>query len=181
MKIVDTIIELFADKGNEAYLGEPVSQLEHALQTAYLADQEGASDILVAAALLHDIGHLLHGLPEHVADQGVDGHHEAVGDAWLSQFADEEVTEPMKLHVAAKRYLCASDPDYLNGLSPASVKSLELQGGPFSETEMRAFQENPFYEDALRLRRWDDHAKIEGLAVPDLESYRVRLNRVFGV
>lgn len=179
MQIVDTIVDLFATRGSDAYLGEPVSQQEHALQAAHMAEREGAADTLVVSALLHDIGHLLHGQSEHIADQGINGQHEEVGDAWLSKNVGPAVTEPLKLHVGAKRYLCAVEVEYSDGLSPASVKSLRLQGGPFSEEELRAFEQHPHYRDALRLRRWDDRAKIPGLTVPDLEHYRPVLKRVF--
>ena len=136
------------------------------------------SDTLVVAALLHDIGHLLHGLPEHIADKGIDGRHEAVGEAWLVPQAGPAVTEPLRLHVAAKRYLCAVDSDYMALLSPASIKSLRLQGGPYTDDEVEAFEKNPHYQDAVRLRRWDDQAKVAGLDVPDLAHYRSVLERV---
>jgi predicted HD phosphohydrolase len=117
--IVDEVCELFATKGHAAYVGEPVSQLEHALQTAHHAEQSGADDALVVAALLHDVGHLLHKLPENVADEGIDTRHEHLGQAWLKRYCGPEVTEPVRLHVPAKRYLCATDPAYLAALSPA--------------------------------------------------------------
>jgi phosphonate degradation associated HDIG domain protein len=175
MSVVDRIFVLFAQRGEEAYFGEPVSQKEHALQAAYQAEQEGAPDSLVVAALLHDSGHLLHGLSEAIADQGVDGRHEAVGEAWLARHFSAEITEPVRLHVAAKRYLCAVDPTYREQLSPASIRSLALQGGPMSEAEVKAFDRNPHGQAALRLRRWDDLAKVPDLAVPGLEHYRARL------
>ncbi|HEU0177888.1 MAG TPA: HD domain-containing protein, partial [Blastocatellia bacterium] len=109
MSIVDEIIELFARLGGGAYFGEPVSQLEHALQTAFQAEQESAPDALIAAALLHDIGHLLHKLPEDIADRGIDGRHERVGAMWLARNFPAAVTEPIRMHVAAKRYLCSVD------------------------------------------------------------------------
>ena len=136
------------------------------------------SDTLVVAALLHDIGHLLHGLPEHIADKGIDGRHEAVGEAWLAPQAGPAVTEPLRLHVAAKRYLCAVDSDYMALLSPTSIKSLRLQGGPYTDDEVEAFEKNPHYQNAVRLRRWDDQAKVAGLDVPDLAHYRSVLERV---
>ncbi|MGO9270900.1 MAG: phosphonate degradation HD-domain oxygenase [Terriglobia bacterium] len=172
MTIFDEIVELFATRGDAAYFGEPVSQKEHALQAAHLAAVEHAPEPLVVAALLHDVGHLVHGLPEDIADQGVDARHEAAGEAWLARHFGPEVTEPVRLHVDAKRYLCRADPDYLSGLSPASVESLALQGGPFSEAEARRFEEHRYFREAVRVRRWDDQAKIPGLDVPDLESYR---------
>jgi phosphonate degradation associated HDIG domain protein len=178
MTIVDTIIELFNTKGETAYLDEQVSQQEHALQAAYIAEEEGASDTMVVAALLHDIGHLLHGLPQDIADHSQDGRHEIAGENWLAPYAVPSVTEPMKLHVAAKRYLCITETDYIAQLSPASVKSLELQGGPFTDEEVLAFERNPYYREAVRLRQWDDRAKIPDLAVPDLTHYRAKLESV---
>jgi phosphonate degradation associated HDIG domain protein len=172
---IDEIIGLFDARGDTEYFGEPVSQKEHALQAAHLAETEGASDALVVAALLHDVGHLLHGLGEDIAERGVDARHEDTGHAWLARIYGPEVTEPIRLHVAAKRYLCAVDPVYAEQLSPASVKSLELQGGPFGPAEVREFQAHPQYAGAVRLRIWDDLAKIPGLPVPGLEHYRARL------
>ena len=175
MGVSDRIVEIFEAKGGAAYFGEPVSQLEHALQAAYHARRDGAPDWLVAASLLHDIGHLLHDLPEHVADLGVDARHEDAGHAWLAQYFGPEVTAPVRMHVDAKRYLCATDAEYLSLLSPASVQSLQLQGGPFSEEEAREFEQQPFAREAVRLRRWDDLAKVPGMPVPGLESYRATL------
>ncbi len=178
MTIVDEVCELFATKGHAAYVGEPVSQLEHALQAAYHAEQADASDALVVAALLHDIGHLVHKLPEDAADHGIDTRHEHLGQAWLRRYCGPEVTEPIRLHVPAKRYLCATDQQYIAGLSPASVQSLSLQGGPMSPEERSEFEQNPHCRDAVALRHWDDLAKVPGMAVPPLEHYRPRLERV---
>ena len=175
MEISDRIFELFAAHGGDAYFGEPVSQLEHALQAAYLATRENAPQWLVVAALVHDAGHLLHDMPEHVADLGIDTRHEDLGHAWLAQYFGPEVTAPVRMHVDAKRYLCATDPEYLQLLSPASVESLQLQGGPFNAEEARAFEQQPFAREAVRLRRWDDQAKEPGLDVPGLESYRAAI------
>jgi phosphonate degradation associated HDIG domain protein len=178
MKVVDFILTLFQEKGDAAYFGEPVSQTAHGLQTAHLATQAGADDALVVAGLIHDVGHLLHGLPETVADQGVDGRHEDQGAVWLAKYFDQEVTEPIRLHVAAKRYLCAVDPEYLGKLSPASVQSLHLQGGPFTGDEVKDFESLPQHKQAVQLRRWDDQAKEAGLDVPGLENYRSRIANV---
>ena len=177
MHIVDEIFHLFAQRGEEAYFGESVSQSEHALQAAHVAEQSGASDALIAAALLHDTGHLTHGLGEDIATQGTDARHEDVGARWLSRYFGPEVTEPMRLHVAAKRYLCAVETDYLAALSPASLESLQLQGGPMTPVEQETFETNPFFRDAVALRKLDDAAKVAGLEVPSLEHYRVYLER----
>jgi [1-hydroxy-2-(trimethylamino)ethyl]phosphonate dioxygenase len=173
--IVDEIVRLFQTRGDAAYVGEAVSQTEHALQSARLAETEGAGDSLVVAALLHDVGHILHDLPQDVAEQGIDDCHEEVGRTWLEAHFGPEVSEPVRLHVAAKRYLCASAPGYHAGLSTASQRSLELQGGPMSADEVARFTAHPHQEAAVRLRHWDDLAKVPGLAVPGLEHYRTRL------
>jgi gamma-butyrobetaine dioxygenase len=169
--VVDEIMELFATRGGDAYFGEPVSQLEHALQTAFQAEQEGAPDDLIAAALLHDIGHLLHELPEDIADLGVDGRHEEVGAKWLARYFPPAVIEPIRFHVAAKRYLCAVDGAYRRRLSEASIQSLALQGGPMSADEVREFEASSYVRESARLRMWDDQAKIVGLKTPELRQY----------
>jgi [1-hydroxy-2-(trimethylamino)ethyl]phosphonate dioxygenase len=172
MNRLDEILQLLEERGQSSYLGEPVSQLEHALQCAYLASRDGAEKKLVVAALLHDVGHLLHGEGEGVADRGGNTKHEHLGEAWLSAHFGPDVTHPIALHVAAKRYLCATDPLYLGKLSPASVQSLDLQGGAMDALEVADFEANEFADDAVRLRRWDDLAKEKGLEVPGLDHYR---------
>ena len=171
MDCVERIFDLFSGRGDAEYFGEPVSQKEHALQVAHFAVQDGASEPLIVAALLHDIGHLLAGT-EDMAERGIDGRHEDAGWAWLSAHFGPEVTEPVRMHVDAKRYLCRADPSYLETLSPASVLSLELQGGAFDENDAHRFERQPHAMDAVRLRRWDDRGKIAGLGVPGLEQYR---------
>jgi [1-hydroxy-2-(trimethylamino)ethyl]phosphonate dioxygenase len=178
MTVFDQIERLFAERGDAAYFGEPVSQTEHALQTAWLAEQSGASDALIVAALLHDIGHLVHGLEEQIADEGIDGRHEAAGAVWLARHFGTDVIDPIRLHVAAKRYLCAVDSEYRKVLSSASVQSLQLQGGPFSPCEVEAFEKEPHHRAAILLRRLDDQAKIPQLAVPGLTAYRDLVNQV---
>jgi phosphonate degradation associated HDIG domain protein len=175
MSPIEAIDILFARKGHDAYFGEPVSQLEHALQAAHLAEQAKAPPSQVVAALLHDIGHLLHGYDESIADQGVDGEHERVGNKWLSAYFPEEVCAPVRLHVNAKRYLCGADSSYMAQLSPASLQSLKLQGGPMSPTEVAEFEGEPFFREALQLRRWDDQAKIRDWSVPPLNHYLPKL------
>jgi phosphonate degradation associated HDIG domain protein len=175
VNVVDAIFRLFTKGGDAAYFGEAVTQSAHAVQAAHLAELANAPDSLVVAALLHDIGHLLHGLPETIADEGVDARHEDGGAAWLARHFDPDVVDPVRLHVAAKRYLCAIDPAYLEQLSPASRRSLNLQGGPFKSAAVRAFESEPHHRAAVSLRRWDDQAKTPGLDVPGLEHYRQRM------
>jgi phosphonate degradation associated HDIG domain protein len=178
VNVIDHILSLFAARGRGAYFGEAVTQTEHALQCAHLAEQSGADAALVAAALLHDLGHLLHGLAEDVAEQGIDGRHEDGGARWLDRYFGPAVVDPVRLHVAAKRYLCAVAPDYAAALSPASLRSLRLQGGPFTPDEVRRFEQEPWFRSAVAVRRWDDVAKVPGLAVPGLEHYRSLLEAV---
>jgi phosphonate degradation associated HDIG domain protein len=175
---VDQLLDLLSAQGKEAYFGEPVSVLEHCLQCAHFAEQSHASPATIAAALLHDIGHVLHGLPEDIAQHGVDGAHESVAAAYLAKWFGEDVTETVRLHVSAKRYLCATDPTYLARLSPASIKSLQIQGGPMSDDEVAAFEALPNANVAVQLRQWDDEAKIPKLNVPGLEHYRPILRLV---
>ena len=168
MSALDQIRAAFDRRGVETY-GEGVSQLDHALQCATFAERAGASPALIAATLLHDIGHLLHDLPDDIADQDIDTQHESLGSAFLSQYFGPDVTEPVRLHVAAKRYLAAAEPDYQ--LSAASIVSLELQGGPMSATERAGFLGAPYAEDAIKLRRWDDEGKIVDMKTPDLGHF----------
>jgi len=168
--IMAHIDQAFTRRGHEGY-GEGVSQLDHALQCALCAERDGASPALIAATLLHDIGHLLHDLPQDIADQGIDTEHEALGSAWLSQYFGPEVTEPVRLHVDAKRYLSAVEPGYYERLSEASILSLTLQGGVFSQEEAAEFAAEPFAEDAVKLRRWDEEGKEVGLRTPALAHF----------
>lgn len=175
MDSVDEILELWRERGGSNYGGEAVTQLEHALQAAMFARDAGAGDELIAAALLHDVGHVLHDLPDDAADRGIDDRHEIAGGNWLSHRFGPGVTEPVRLHVAAKRFLCATEPAYFATLSEPSVTSLRLQGGPMTPAEVEAFRANPFHADAVRLRRWDDEAKIPDLKTPALEEFRPHL------
>ena len=161
--VIDQIFALFDERGHERY-GERVTQLDHALQSATLAGLDGASDPLVAAALLHDYGHLIEDRGHMAEREGLDGEHEALGALALSAWFGEAVTRPIALHVAAKRYLCATEPGYLAALSLASKLSLDLQGGPMTATEAEAYAALPFAADAVRLRRCDDGGKaLEGV------------------
>jgi [1-hydroxy-2-(trimethylamino)ethyl]phosphonate dioxygenase len=171
--VLEEIEALYATHGDNVY-GEGMTMAQHALQSAALAEGEGADDRLVIAALLHDIGHFLQQLDD---SYGYHKHDRSGGD-WLARHFGPEISEPARLHVAAKRYLCAVEPDYLAKLSPASVYTLSKQGGPMSPAEMAAFAAQPFAEAAVRLRRWDDGGKEPGLAVPDFAHYRSRLARL---
>ncbi|MGE0332227.1 MAG: phosphonate degradation HD-domain oxygenase [Ramlibacter sp.] len=171
------IEHLFDTKGGEQYTGEPVTQLEHALQSAMLAEKEGASDALVTAALLHDLGHLLHDLGATPTLQGVDDVHQYRALPFLRGLFGDDVIEPIKLHVDAKRYLCATRADYFAALSDDSKRSLALQGGIFSPGQADAFIRQPGAEAAVRLRIWDDLAKAEGLVTPPLSHYLERARR----
>lgn len=177
MNAIDQIIQLFEQKGDSEYGGEAVTQLQHALQSASLAEQESAGSTLIAAALLHDVGHLLHDLPADAPENGRDDHHENSGQRFLTKHFPPSVTEPVRLHVAAKRYLCATDLDYKSCLSEPSIVSLNLQGGPMSANEVADFELNPFAQDAVRLRKWDDLAKDPNLTTPSLSYYLVHLER----
>jgi [1-hydroxy-2-(trimethylamino)ethyl]phosphonate dioxygenase len=172
MKPVDGIFELLERRGGSDYGGERVSQLEHALQCAALAEEAGADAALISAALLHDIGHLVHDLGHEPAARGVNDRHERLGRDWLSCRFGENVTEPVLLHVNAKRYLTATGPGYLATLSPGSARSLALQGGPFSAELAAGFFRLPHAPAAVQLRRWDEDAKIPGKQTPDLEHFR---------
>jgi phosphonate degradation associated HDIG domain protein len=172
--IVGEILGFFRDRGNRLY-GEAVTQSQHALQTAAAAKADGAPDYLVVAALLHDVGHVLSNLPEDAADHDIDDVHEQVGAAWLGKHFPARVVEPVRMHVDAKRYLCTADPGYFATLSGASVKSLALQGGPMSESEAAEFRRNPHFEDAIRLRRYDERGKNPEDKDTTVESYRAMI------
>ena len=172
MSVIDDIFSLYAARGSAAYFGEAVSMIEHGLQAAHFAELEGARETVIAAALLHDIGHLIATVPEDIADWTVDARHEATGARWLSEWFGAEVAGPVRLHVRAKRYLCTVDPTYLSQLSPASVLTLKLQGGPMPADEVASFEAEPGCRDALVVRRCDDRGKIAGLATRRLEDYR---------
>jgi phosphonate degradation associated HDIG domain protein len=169
---IDDISDLFLGGGGRQYGGEAVTQLAHALQCAAAAEAERATPALISAALLHDIGHLTHTLGPKPAQRGIDDRHEMDGADFLARRFERAVSEPVRLHVDAKRYLCAVEPDYFATLSPASVRSLELQGGVFSPEEAEKFILKPFAGDAIRLRRWDERAKVTGLRTPDFEHFK---------
>ena len=169
---VDALFNYMEERGQSFY-DEVVTQLEHALQCAALARQNDASPTLITSALLHDLGHFI--LDEHNADTtflAMDLNHEEIGAEYLAPFFPEIVTTPIRLHVPAKRYLCATDASYHDGLSEASKRSLKVQGGIMSDEERKAFEQIPHFRDALTLRRWDDLAKVSGLETAGLGTYR---------
>lgn len=172
MTPIERIFERFARRGGDGYGSERVRQLDHALQCAALAEEEGAPASLVTAALLHDIGHLVHDLGDNPAARGIDDRHELVGREWLARWFGEAVTEPVRLHVNAKRFLTATDPGYFATLSTGSVRSLVLQGGPFTAELAAAFISLPYAPEAVRLRRWDEAAKVPGKTTPGLAHFR---------
>ncbi len=175
--VIDAIFDVFARFGDKLY-GEAVTERMHAVQCAALAEADGCPPTLVAACLLHDIGHLLHDLGEDVAERGIDARHEDQGEAWLRPFFPPEITEPVRLHVESKRYLAVVDPEYRARLSPASERSLMLQGGPMHAQEIATFQRGAHFEDAVRLRRYDDSGKDPQASAIEPERFRPVLESV---
>jgi gamma-butyrobetaine dioxygenase len=177
--VTDEVLALFALPEADHWYDEAVTERQHALQAAALASESGASDELVAAALLHDVGHLivkdLQPIDEALAR---DAHHEVAGARYLSERFGSGVAEPVRWHVAAKRFLCATEPDYVEQLSPSSVRSMEVQGGAMSAAETTDFEQTVGSTDAVALRRFDDQAKVAGLEVPGIDAYRPLLERL---
>lgn len=178
MSLITDILGLYQARGSIAYFGERVSVTEHGLQAAHFGQVAQAPETLVVAALLHDVGHLLEALPDAIEDWVQDAHHEVAGARWLARHFDPAVSEPVRLHVAAKRYLCATDPSYFARLSPASVHTLQLQGGPMSTGEVARFEAEQFAQQAVQLRHWDDQGKVEGLRTPALSDYMPLIGRI---
>jgi gamma-butyrobetaine dioxygenase len=172
---VRILAERFASEGAAEYLGEPVTQAAHMLQAAMLAERDHAGHALIAAALLHDVGHFAVTMTGLELMSGTDTRHGEAGASWLSQWFGPEVTEPVRLHVAAKRYLCATEPDYLAALSPASVYTLGVQGGPMHEAELAEFEAHPYAAAAIRVRRWDDRAKDPEVKPPPFSRFEPML------
>jgi phosphonate degradation associated HDIG domain protein len=176
--IVERISDILVRRGAESYLGEAVSMQEHMLQAASLAEGEGAEEALIVAALLHDVGHYTGEFGEDYIEQGVDDLHEEAGAQLLAPHFPPVVVDCVRLHVAAKRYLCASDAEYFGKLSPASVATLALQGGPMRGEEVAEFEREAHFREAVRVRRWDDAAKVPGAVTPDFAHYAPALRRV---
>ena len=176
MNTIEDILAVIDTHGANQYGREAVCQREHALQCAQLAEQAGAADTLVTAALLHDFGHLVN--PSAETDgPDVDDVHQYIAIPFLRPFFPAAVLEPIRLHVEAKRYLCRVDPAYWAALSECSKHTLTLQGGIFTEDEAAQFIQRPFAPDAVKLRIWDDRAKAPGRATPPLRHYAAVMAR----
>lgn len=170
---LDVLAGLFAGEGSAEYFGEAVTQAQHMLQAGALAEAAGAPAHLVAAALLHDVGHFRGAVTgRDLMETGIDNRHSHTGADWLDQWFGPEVTGPVRLHVAAKRYLCAVEPGYFELLSEASVHTLRVQGGPMTDEQVRAFEAHPGARDAVAVRRWDERAKDPELPTPDFDHFR---------
>lgn len=178
----DTIVAFLADiferRGGEEYLGEPVTMAEHMLQGAHLAEQQGESEIIIVAALLHDIGHFTSEFGMFSMDDTQDKHHEEAGARVLERFFPRLVVDCVRYHVAAKRYICATSPDYYEQLSAASIHSLKLQGGPMAPAEVKEFERNPHANEIVRVRHLDDAGKIAGMNTPNFAYYAPMIQRV---
>jgi phosphonate degradation associated HDIG domain protein len=165
------LLEVYAGRATRRYGLSAINQLQHALQAAHHAEAEGGTPATLLASLLHDVGHMIHELGEDPASRGVDDVHEELGARWLARHFTPDVVEPVRLHVAAKRYLCATESDYFGKLSPDSVRSLELQGGPMSADEVEAFRRLPFHAEAVQLRRYDEAAKDPHAQTADFDHF----------
>jgi phosphonate degradation associated HDIG domain protein len=176
--IVAFLADIFERRGGEEYLGEPVTMAEHMLQGACLAERQGEGDVIVVAALLHDIGHFTSEFGTFSMNDTHDKYHEEAGAKVLERFFPRLVVDCVRHHVAAKRYLCATDPDYLARLSAASIHSLKLQGGPMDAAEIAEFEKNPHLDQIVRVRHLDDAGKVAGMATPGFGHYAPMLQRV---
>jgi len=176
--IVRFIGSIFERRGGEEYLGEPVSMGEHMLQGATIAERNGQPEELIVAALLHDIGHFTSEFGTFTMDDTEDRRHEEAGAAVLERFFPSVVTDCARYHVAAKRYLCATRPDYRRRLSTASIHSLELQGGPMSDGEVAEFEKNPNLERIIAVRYLDDAGKRAGMETPDFGHFAPMVQRL---
>ncbi len=172
-KVIDEIRAIFLSQGDEQYYGEPVSQFEHAAQSAILAEKSGFDEEVQIAAFLHDIGHLLPAASEEelMAEYGRKNH-EGVAADWLRDRGfSEKIAILVENHVNAKRYLCYANPSYYNNLSEASKQTLEFQGGKMEQKEAETFEKNPYFDVIIRMRRWDEAAKVEHQQLPDLDHF----------
>ena len=165
------LLDIFVGRATRRYGLSEINQLQHALQCAAHAEADGAPPATVLASLLHDVGHMIHGLGDNPVGRGIDDVHEQLGADWLAERFGPEVSEPVRLHVAAKRYLCTVESDYFGKLAPDSVRSLKLQGGLMSGEELEAFRAHPQHEEAVRVRRFDEMAKDPRASTPDFDHY----------
>lgn len=162
---------IYLGEGEKAYGLYELNQLQHALQSADHAERQGLGPAMIIACLLHDVGHMVHDLGEAPAEEGIDDKHEELGAEWAAARFPLAVSEPIRLHVAAKRYLCTAEPGYFDTLSRDSLISLELQGGRMTEAEMTAFLATPHADHAILLRRIDELAKDKHARTKSLEAY----------
>jgi phosphonate degradation associated HDIG domain protein len=177
--VINQIVDVFNQRGSENYGSEAVTQVEHAIQSALLAQRDGAEGFLVVAAMLHDIGHILGNAPLPTSEtQNYDDKHEDRAYGWLREHFGTRVADPVRLHVAAKRYLCTIDPSYCETLSPTSLKSFYDQGGVMNDQERAAFEQEKYFQEAVRLRRWDDAAKDATTMIPAIEEFKDLLQDV---
>lgn len=176
--IVAFLADIFERRGGEEYLGEPVTMAEHMLQGAHLAEQQGESEEIIVATLLHDIGHFTSEFGTFSMEDTHDKHHEEAGAEILEQFLPSIVTDCVRHHVAAKRYICATDPAYFGQLSVASIHSLKLQGGPMNADEVAAFETHPNVRDIVKVRYLDDAGKVAGMVTPGFSHYAPMVQRV---
>lgn len=165
------LLDIFVGRATKRYGLSEINQLQHALQSADQAERDGCAPATVLASLLHDVGHMIHKLGEDPAARGIDDAHEELGARWLADRFGPEVSEPVRLHVSAKRYLVTVEKDYYAQLAPDSVRSLALQGGLMSAAELDAFRANPWHADAVRLRRYDEAAKDPRATTPDFDHF----------
>ena len=175
------LLAVYAGRADKRYGLSDVTQLQHALQAAHHAEAAGEPPSLIVASLLHDLGHMIHELGTDYLVRGINDTHEETGAQWLSRWFGPDVSEPVRLHVAAKRYLCSVE-GYYDRLARDSRRSLELQGGAMSEAEVVAFRQEPYAEAAIRVRRFDDDAKSPTAQTPPfeyfLDAYVVPLVRI---
>ena len=172
MSFIEELVEIYATRGFETFEGDrTTTQTSHALQTAAIAEAEGASAEMIVAALLHDIGRIINPDDREITDAGGDAKHEEVAREFLEPYFGPEVTMPIKWHVAAKRYLVATDPAYSKKVSPGSMRSMAGQGGVLLDEEIRAFIEQPFAREGVTLRQWDDRAKSSEAETPPFEHF----------
>lgn len=169
-EIAEQILDAFETCGHLDY-GEDISMREHMLQTACLAERNGEHDRVVVAALLHDYGHLICNMPNNIFAEGVDNFHQEIGAEALKEWFGNDIVDAVRLHVDAKRYLCAVNPDYFEKLSDSSITTLEIQGGPMNGQEVLEFRSSKGHETATRIRVYDDMGKLPDMQRPGLDYY----------